>query len=279
MTSMTDELIDYVVHLIDSKKGDIGRLNYMLETLRDGKSLYNSDKKYPDSLISTYIGPSAQKSLEILHGKSSTEYRGSNHYKSEGTALVLSLLFGLFGFMGLGHRYVGHVAKSLAILYLGWALQILLLLTGVFATIYPMIFHQSPDSNLLPFSSTNVLTNGLNLDNFWISILTYSIFFVGLIGYVILYIWQIFDSRNVTRRFNKIMDQTGKQLYKMTRAKKIAFILIALGPIYAVILFALSPMIVEGINNLEVGINSMIHTYSFLSQLEMKLNSLIGIKH
>ena len=113
MTSMTDELIDYVTYLIDSKKGDIGRLGYILSALQDGKSLYNSDKKYLDSLIATYIRRSDQKSLEILHGKSSTEYRGSNHYKSEGTALVLSLLFGLFGFVGLGHRYVGHVAKSL----------------------------------------------------------------------------------------------------------------------------------------------------------------------
>jgi hypothetical protein len=70
MTSMTDELIDYVVHLIDSKKGDIGRLDYMLETLQDGKSLYNSDKKYLDSLIATYIGSSKkngeQKSVEEL---------------------------------------------------------------------------------------------------------------------------------------------------------------------------------------------------------------------
>ena len=69
MTSMTDELIDYVTYLIDSKKGDIGRLGYILSALQDGKSLYNSDKKYLDSLIATYIRRSDQKSLEILHGK------------------------------------------------------------------------------------------------------------------------------------------------------------------------------------------------------------------
>ena len=75
MVEMTDELIENIMYLIDSKKGDIGRLNYILSALQDGKSLYNSDKKYLDSLLATYMRRSEQKSLEILHGKSSTEYR------------------------------------------------------------------------------------------------------------------------------------------------------------------------------------------------------------
>lgn len=59
---MTDELIDHVIYLIDSKKGDPGRLNYILNTLQDGKSLYNSDRKYLDSLILAYTGSSKKKS-------------------------------------------------------------------------------------------------------------------------------------------------------------------------------------------------------------------------
>ena len=61
---MADELIDYVIHLIDNKKGDIGRLSYILSALQDGKTLYNSDKKYLDSLIETYLGPSKRKTGE-----------------------------------------------------------------------------------------------------------------------------------------------------------------------------------------------------------------------
>ncbi len=52
---MSDELIEYVVKLIDSKKGDIGRLNYILSTLQEGRALYTSDRNYLESLISTYI--------------------------------------------------------------------------------------------------------------------------------------------------------------------------------------------------------------------------------
>ena len=58
---MTDELIENVMYLIDSKKGDTGRLNYILSALQDGKSLYNSDKKYLDSLLVTYMSSSKKK--------------------------------------------------------------------------------------------------------------------------------------------------------------------------------------------------------------------------
>lgn len=67
---MADELIDYVIHLIDAKKGDVGRLSYILSALQDGKTLYNSDKKYLDSLIATHLGSKKktgeQKSVEEL---------------------------------------------------------------------------------------------------------------------------------------------------------------------------------------------------------------------
>lgn len=58
---MSDELIEYVLHLIDSKKGDIGRLNYILSMLQEGRPLYTSDKNYLESLISTYIKPSKRR--------------------------------------------------------------------------------------------------------------------------------------------------------------------------------------------------------------------------
>jgi hypothetical protein len=61
MDTMPEELIEYVVHLIDSKKGDLGRLNYILSMLQEGRPLYTSDKKYLESLISTYREPSKRR--------------------------------------------------------------------------------------------------------------------------------------------------------------------------------------------------------------------------
>ncbi len=67
---MSDELIENVLHLINLKKGDVGRLNYILSMLQEDRTLYTSDKKYLESLISTYIEPSkrtrGQQSVEEL---------------------------------------------------------------------------------------------------------------------------------------------------------------------------------------------------------------------
>jgi len=51
---MSNDLIRSVVYLIESGKGDVGRLNYILNVLQNGKPLFASDKKYLDTLILTY---------------------------------------------------------------------------------------------------------------------------------------------------------------------------------------------------------------------------------
>ena len=48
---MSDELIEKIQSLISAGKGDTGRLNYILESLKKGKQLYNSDQKYLQSII------------------------------------------------------------------------------------------------------------------------------------------------------------------------------------------------------------------------------------
>lgn len=58
---MDDELIEHVLHLIDAKKGDNGRLNYILSMLQEDRPLYISDRKYLESLISMYVEPSKRK--------------------------------------------------------------------------------------------------------------------------------------------------------------------------------------------------------------------------
>lgn len=48
---MSEELLDSISKLIQEKKGDTGRLNHILESLKKGKQIYNSDQKYLQSLI------------------------------------------------------------------------------------------------------------------------------------------------------------------------------------------------------------------------------------
>lgn len=48
---MSDELVKSVQDFIDSGKGDRGKLEYILEALKEGKSLYSSDQKYLEELL------------------------------------------------------------------------------------------------------------------------------------------------------------------------------------------------------------------------------------
>jgi len=68
---MSSDLIKSVIYLIESGKGDVGRLNYILNVLQDGKTLFVSDKKYLDTLISTYIDSAKRREIGILAGNES----------------------------------------------------------------------------------------------------------------------------------------------------------------------------------------------------------------
>jgi hypothetical protein len=65
---MSSDLIRSVIYLIELGKGDVGRLNYILNVLQDGKPLFASDKKYLDTLISTYIDSAKRREIGISAG-------------------------------------------------------------------------------------------------------------------------------------------------------------------------------------------------------------------
>ena len=50
-----DEFLEKIQNLMDSGKGDLGRLRFILMTLRRGNNLYSSDKKYLEKKIGTEI--------------------------------------------------------------------------------------------------------------------------------------------------------------------------------------------------------------------------------
>ena len=50
---MDEDTLKSIEKLIDSNIGDKGRLEHIKESISQGKTLYNSDKKYLDSLLST----------------------------------------------------------------------------------------------------------------------------------------------------------------------------------------------------------------------------------
>ena len=64
MTTITlDEILGKIQELMDSGEGDLGRLRFILMTLRRGNPLYKSDKKYLNEKLNSTISPSTITSI------------------------------------------------------------------------------------------------------------------------------------------------------------------------------------------------------------------------
>ena len=247
---MIDDLLESVKGLIYSKTGDVERLKYIKETLEQGKELYVTDKNYVESLVQKTI-PSVVEKTKTEEKKlpreeseiKSIAYRGANHYKSEGTTLVLSLFFGVIGFMGIGHRYVGQIPKALGLLYGGW------ILSGLTAfLLYPFLASFTGTSNIFyAFGLVSILQQAFQnagIPYEWSGILASVILIAIPVGYYALLIWQIFDARRICRNYNQFMDETGMEFYEITIAKKIIYAVVFVAPIIISVAFSiLSPYI------------------------------------
>jgi TM2 domain-containing membrane protein YozV len=71
--------------------------------------------------------------------------------KNSGTALILSIILGLFSFCGIGQLYVGRVGRGVAILIVGWVLLAIGVVTmGIGLLLYLGFFiWQAYDTNEL----------------------------------------------------------------------------------------------------------------------------------
>ena len=162
----------------------------------------------------------------------SFSYRGMNRYKSEGTTLALSLFIGLLGVMGVGHRYVGNVIRSLCILGIGYGVTFLWfshLLTLIVASqsSYGIQSHQVLHPLVAPF-----LYPGFGA--FHDYYLLFILFTIAVpVGYYIFLTWQIFDARKQCRKFNLHMDEVGAQFWEVTKQWKILYCTGILSPILA----------------------------------------------
>ena len=104
-------------------------------------------------------------------------------HKSPGTAALIAFIGGIFGFMGIGHIYVGRVGRGIAILLGGFMLYILVWIT-LFGTLFGGAF--SAARNDLSF---------LQIGGMISSIMALSLF--GL------FVWQILDAKSSAKKYNK----------------------------------------------------------------------------
>jgi len=152
---LSDELLEKIQSLISAGMGDLGRLNHILKSIKEGKILFPSDQKYLDNLIETYLTRESkvevplspkekkietnqpkenpdkvqelQKMVKDLEEKvEKSDLKDSwkqQNYKSMGVTVLLSLVVGIF-LLGIGHFYVGKKKNGIAWLVGGLVVSI-----------------------------------------------------------------------------------------------------------------------------------------------------------
>ena len=113
-------------------------------------------------------------------------------YKSPGTAALIAFIGGIFALLGLGHIFVGKIGKGFGILVSGIIIYVLFVIMAI----------SLPGMLLLGLveSSTGDAGSGR---------IIFIIMFILGIGYLVLWIWQIFNARKLAKKFNELVRTNG----------------------------------------------------------------------
>jgi hypothetical protein len=118
----------------------------------------------------------------------------SYHTRVLGTAALIAFIGGIFGLPGIGHIYVGKVAKGIGILILGLILYAVLAIS-----LFSIPFLVMPGEFNSTSNVSSIGTGGAG------------IMAIFAILYLIFFIWQIFNARKLARKFNEIVRTTHKE--------------------------------------------------------------------
>lgn len=152
---------------------------------------YCGQKLRPDVEIRNC--PKCGMELALLTDKPSSTFIEHVPNKNLGTAAFLAFIGGIFALPGLGHIYVRKVGMGIGILIGGFILYTLTFAIVISITSTRAYEAQNNPSGNEPFP-TNVMISILSL----------------VIGYIILFIWQILNARCMAKKFNMLAKTTGK---------------------------------------------------------------------
>ena len=91
--------------------------------------------------------------------------------KNPGTAVLIALIAGIFGFQGIGHLYLGKVAYGIGLLLIGWTI-------GIFAVL-------------------SLIGGGISMA-----------VFLGIVSFAF-WIWQAHNANKLARYYNEYLIQNG----------------------------------------------------------------------
>lgn len=206
---MTGNLPSKIQELIDNDIGDIQRLSHIKELVEKGRTLYNSDKIYLESLLSKYTGEKPESVNEenpyVNLSEESTQESKSKENLSN---------FDLKKELDEANRKIGNLEKRAS-----YADE----------QTYRKIHHKSEGTTLvlslvlgligLPGAGhmyvgkvgkgVTILIGSFILFIAGAATLSLGFGIVLLIMYFVIFIWQIFSSRDLCRYYNDYVNRTG----------------------------------------------------------------------
>jgi hypothetical protein len=159
---------------LETLETDLKNLNAKLENILKNKQ--RTEKIKPDQDEST-----AQPAPRIEQKPKPVDEKAPVRRKKEDVTLLLAVVLGLVSLQGIGHIYIGKIARGAGILVLS------LLLTAICVTYVVGIM---PKSSLLSSASIYLLP-------------------VFIVGYLGLFIFQVLDSRKLCAEYNKYVSEQG----------------------------------------------------------------------
>lgn len=124
----------------------------------------------------------------------------STPHKSPRKAVIIAIIGGIFALQGIGHMYVGKLGKGFGILGVGMGLIVIpLALAGYLSFFLP------DELALYPLA----LPSESNIDSLFFLFGVVVISFA--IGYLLLFVWQVFDVRKLAKKFNESVRSTGRE--------------------------------------------------------------------
>jgi hypothetical protein len=204
-----------IQNLIDNRRGDTGRLEFILSSIQENKELYNSDQKFLIDLLEKYSLD--ENILDHLHffnqdnipAKETVTTFADNIQdsdtsqeiiydhksltpKNKRNATVLAVVLGILGLGGIGHLYIRKTARGLGILFS----NITVFLVGI-----AFFF----------FESFPIIDIAWEVPVFFsfIELIPLLLFFTNT-G---IFIWQIIDVRKLCKNYNDHFIKTQENLW------------------------------------------------------------------
>ena len=205
-----------IQNLIDDRRGDTGRLEFILSSIQENKEIYNSDQKFLIDLLEKYsLDENILEQLDFFNQKNmpkketvttfadnitNTDISQDMIYdhksltpKNKRNATVLAVVLGIMGIGGIGHLYIKRTARGLGFLFS--MIAIFLFAVAVELTILqyiPIIY--------LPWNIPESL---------FFALIPIFLFVVN----TAIFIWQIIDVRKLCNNYNDHFIKTQENLW------------------------------------------------------------------